>query len=832
MTLREYKRKRDFGRTPEPAGSRNAAKNRFRFVVQKHDASRLHYDFRLETKDGALMSWAVPKGLPEQGEKRLAIQTEDHPLDYIDFEGVIPEGNYGAGTVEVWDSGRYETGSDIRKQHKEGKISFTLHGSKAEGPFALVKFKGENQWLMLRSGDEEAPKKQKNPGVQDADFPLAIKPMLAEPATEPFDSKDWAFEVKWDGVRALLFLNKSMKIKELQSRKGSDITHRYPELAREIDSAVMCQDSVVLDGEIVVLDNEGRPDFQKHQSRMNVDSKRDIEYLSRESPATFFVFDILYLDGKSLERLDFVNRRAALERVIKKESSKIRISDYIEEQGRALFESAIKSRLEGIVAKYKYSAYQRGARSSSWRKIKGVLTQDCVVIGYTSGVGNREGYFGSLILAAHYNGKLQFVGHTGSGFGFDQLAETFEMMQKLRVGSCPIGHVPYVNREPFWLRPELVAEVKFNGWTREMIMRAPIFVRFREDKLPDECTIETPKEADNTVQVEQKFSNLEKIFFPSTGRRRDLTKQDLIEYYRAVNEYILPHLRGRPLSLKRYPDGINGESFFHKNWTHAKPEYASTIEVFSETRGGVINFLMCNNTKTLLWLANLGCIEMHPWYSRVHDFKACSKMAEAGPDSLDEERCGLATPDYIVFDLDPYIYSGKEKQGQEPEYNKRGFAAAVDVALALKDLFDALRIECYVKTSGKTGLHVFVPIAPAYTYDQTRAFAEVVGRMLTRRNPNKITMEWSVEKRKGMVFFDHNQNAKGKTLASIFSARPTKSATVSMPVEWRKLDQVMPSDFTMLTAPDILKSSGDPWRDMLDKKQDLTKILERASEAG
>lgn len=854
MTLAEYRKKRDFGKTPEPAESRRKpAQNRSRFVIQKHDASRLHYDFRLETDDGALMSWAVPKGLStDPEEKRLAIQTEDHPLDYIDFEGTIPKGNYGAGTVEVWDIGKYDTYKDIRAQQREGKISFTLHGNRVNGAFSLVKFKSNNQWLLIKSSDEHAKikstrrKSQANPTIiqetiekaEDAEFPRMIKPMLAEPVNEPFDDKDWVFEVKWDGVRALLFQNRSRGIKEIQSRKGSEITHRYPEIAGAIGSAVTFKDSIVLDGEIVVLDKEGIPDFQRHQSRMNVDSKKDIEHLSREAPATFFIFDILYLDGKSLERLDFVERRAILQQVIERGSNRIRISDYIEEDGKALFENAIKSRLEGIVAKYKYSKYQRGSRSSAWLKIKGALTQDCVVIGYTPGEGNRQGYFGSLILAAHHNGKLRFVGHTGSGFGFDQLEGTLEMMQELRAESCPIDHVPYVNRPPMWLRPELVAEVKFNGWTRETIMRAPIFVRFREDKLPDECTIETPKNTEKMVEdeeiSEQKFANLEKVFFPSTGRHRELTKGDLIEYYRAVSRYMLPHLRDRPLSLKRYPDGIRGKSFFHKNWTQAKPDYAKTIKVLSESRGIVINYLMCNNGETLLWLANLGCIEMHPWYSRVHDFKSCAKMAQGGknPALLDEDRCGLATPDFIVFDLDPYIYSGKERRGEEPEYNLKGFRAAVNVALDLKDLFDELGIECYVKTSGKTGLHVFVPVAPIYTYDQTRTFAEIVGKMLAKRNPGRITMEWSVEKRKGRIFFDHNQNARGKTLASIFSARPTESATVSMPVDWGRLAQILPADFTMLTVPDIVKSSGDPWRDIQEKKQDLDEILQRISEAG
>jgi bifunctional non-homologous end joining protein LigD len=849
MSLAKYRRKRNFARTPEPRGSsRKRRAKPLRFVIQKHDATRLHYDFRLETKDGVLKSWAVPKGISlDPSVKRLAIPTEDHPGDYIDFEGVIPEGNYGAGQVIVWDTGTYDTEKDLEGQFEAGKISFVLNGRKAKGLFALVRMK-DSQWLLIKEKDRFASKEDLTEESvltgeriggqpvrgQPKEIPSSVRPMLATAVDEPFDNRDWVFEVKWDGVRSILFRSKPDNMLELRARSGIDITHRYPEISGAVDSAVKCKESAVLDGEIVVLNSEGTPDFQRHQKRMNVDRARDIAFLSRDAPATYFVFDILYLDGRSLEGLDFVERREILSKVIGS-SGRIRVSDYIEENGKAMFENAIKMKLEGIMAKHKRGKYLQATRSASWLKIKGVLTQDCVVIGYTRGEGNRGGYFGSLILAAHYQGKLRFVGHSGSGFGFDQLEEVFERMQKLKTDSCPIDHVPYVNREPVWIRPELVVEVKFNGWTQEVIMRAPIFVRFREDKPPEECVIESPKDAGDVVKPAPRagFSNLDKVFWPATPDHGELKKADLIEYYDRVSKFILPHLRDRPLSLSRYPDGILGKSFYHKNWSQAKPEQARTIQVFSEARGDTINHIICNNRETLLWLANLGCIEMHPWYSRVHDFAACAGAAKAGdPAPLDEDRCGLGTPDFIIFDLDPYIYSGKERRGQEPEYNAGGFRAAVGVAHDLKDLFGELRIESYVKTSGKTGLHVFVPVAPLYTYDQTRAFAGLVGRMLGRKKPGKITMEWSVSKRKGRVFFDHNQNARGKTIASIFSARPTRSATVSMPVKWSDLADILPTDYTIMNVPDILQSSGDPWRDILEKKQDMDKILQGASEAG
>jgi bifunctional non-homologous end joining protein LigD len=502
-------------------------------------------------------------------------------------------------------------------------------------------------------------------------------------------------------------------------------------------------------------------------------------------------------------------------------------------------------------------------------KIKGILTQDCIVIGYTKGEGNRQDYFGSLILAAYDNrGKLRFIGHSGSGFGFDQLKEILPVMQRLKTHNnfCTVDSIPYTNSKPTWLRPELVAEVKFSGWTQDLIMRAPIFLRFRYDKQPTECLIEeevqqqqfqqeinhediiignrgSKKQAETeekgytmssslSSSRKLKFSNLDKVYWPSKGRlKKELTKRDLIGYYDKVSKYILPHLQNRPLSLKRYPDGITGKSFYHKNWIQEKPDFVKTVQVFSESKNDIVNYLICNNKETLLWLANLGCIEMHSWYSRVYDFDACNGTANSSnPAPLDEQNCGLETPDFVVFDLDPYIYSGKEKQGEEPEYNVKGFKTTVDVALDLKDLLDELHIDSYVKTSGKTGLHVFIPVAPIYSYNQTRTFAEIIGKMLSRRNPGKIAMEWNSSNRKDKVFFDYNQNAKGKTLASIFSVRPTVSASVSMPVEWRKLSDIQPADFTLVNVPGILSTKGGTaWNTIYQKKQDLLKMIQQAS---
>jgi bifunctional non-homologous end joining protein LigD len=914
----DYNRKRDFVRTPEPRGTAKQSRvdNKGRFVVQKHDATRLHYDFRLEDKkEGALKSWAVPKGISLDPKiKRLAMLTEDHPLDYLLFEGVIPEGNYGAGTVIVWDTGTYETEEDISEQFKRGKITFSLFGQKLSGKFKLIKIRSkeeeENQWLLMKLADESESeedltinrpesvltgrtnddletgknedKTNRNRAIngkspikkqvvktqaayankidpakakqQKEGFPVKVKSMLSTLVDKSFDSKEWVFEVKWDGVRSILLFHKSKTILELQSRNGKSITHRYPELTKALSFSILssssslvikCKESVVLDGEIVVLDRKnGIPSFQSHQRRMNVDSIREIEYLSKEIPATYYFFDILYLDGINLQSHPFLERRQILSQVISKENARIKISHFIEEKGQQVFDKTKSMGLEGLVAKHKSSKYLQGIRS-----------RDCVVIGYTRGEGNRENYFGSLLLAAfdHKDDKFRFVGHTGSGFDFVQLDKIYKKLQAMCIDKCPIDYVPYTNRDPIWIRPELVAEIKFTDWTNEKIMRAPIFLRFREDKVPGDCLIEGERpvekvleksvkekeeqeqskkakedlvyEKANTDSAYSSFSNLDKVFWDDTSTHSQLTKKDLIKYYDSISSYLLPYLKDRPLSLSRYPNGIKGESFYHKNWDQKnKPPFVQTAKIYSESReGNIVNYIICNNKGTLLWLANLGCIEMHPWYSRINDFELCQKR----DDILYEEKCGLNFPDFIVFDLDPYIYSGKVAKGQEPEYNHKGFRGAVEVAYLLKDLFDDLRIESFVKTSGKTGLHIFVPVTNLYTYEQTRSFAEVIGKLLLRRYPEKITMEWDITKRKGKIFFDHNQNARGKTIASVFSARPSESATVSMPIRWDNLSNVFSTDYTILNVPDILnKRSANPWSSMLEKKQDLNKILE------
>jgi bifunctional non-homologous end joining protein LigD len=970
--LDEYKRKRNFKVTPEPDGNKKTLSNNYnlskpkpRFVIQKHEATRLHYDFRLESfTENVLVSWAIPKGPSlDPSKKRLAIQTEDHPLDYLLFEGVIPEGNYGAGTVIVWDTGEYsiqrntssepttkkyarvsEFDEDVSELvRKNDKITFTLYGQKLRGMFSLIRIKSENQWLLIKLNDEFAngfSNKDKNNDMDITEIsPESVltgktnkeileykheksslknnikdqgyvtnypstetttssdtspppntnldtknlslkqtlfessKPMLSSLADKPFNNKNWIFEIKWDGVRAITLVNIQDSSVFIRSRSGDIITHRYPELEKTLKLAFneeIIKDFAILDGEIVVLDKEGYPNFQNHQKRMNIDSLKSIEVLSNLYPAVYYVFDILYLDNDNLKELPFVERKKILSSLIKRENDKIRLSDYVEEFGVNVFEAIKNMNLEGVIAKHKSSKYYSGLRSKDWLKIKNIKTQDCIVIGYTRGEGNRRDYFGSLLLAAidnnnndnqdnihlktnEINGfsqdtnQLRFIGHTGSGFDFENLPIIHQKLREIEISYCPIRNVPYLNRETVWVKPITVIEVKFNDWTNNKIMRAPIFLRIRKDKPPSQCIIEISnktsnnsaspkknesqfngdgKKVENFSQVTKPFSHLKKEFWKATKDHPAITKGDLIDYYDKMSIYLLPFLQDRPLSLSRYPDGIYGKAFYQKDWKFDKPTYVKTVQIYSESNDDEkINYIVCNNNETLLWLVNLGCIEIHPWNSRVNDYSQCNKI-----DKIETQECGLNYPDFIVFDLDPYINIDNENSSKEPIYSLKAFKQTVEVAYSLRDIFDELNIRSFVKTSGKTGLHIFLPIINLYSFKQSREFAKIISQILKKRMPGKITTEWKTTDRKGMVFFDYNQNSLGKTLASIFSARPIENAPVSVPLKWEELSDIIPTDFTITTVPDIYKRKINPWKDILSYRQNLEEILEGISD--
>jgi len=890
--LEEYQRKRRFDRTPEPppgelepvAGKvqdkpsaaakrtrlpkpklpqlevRPGARHGDTFVVQKHRATRLHYDFRLAI-DGTLKSWAVPKG-PSQShaDKRLAVQTEDHPPDYANFEGKIPEGNYGAGTVMIWDRGTFHVEGNLGalKQLEKGEIKFSLNGEKLRGSFVLVKLKQSekgNEWLMIKHKDaaedsswnidehdgsavtgrtieeikEELPPKRSASPIQPAELdgarktamPSRVEPMLATLTDRPFSDPNWLFEIKWDGVRALARIENGTLT--LRSRTSADITRRYPELA-SLPEAFAARQAIV-DGEIVALDARGHSDFERLQERMHV--RAPGENLISKIPVVYYAFDLLYCDGFDLREAPLLERKQLLQRLLQA-SERFRYSDHQLERGKELFELAKETGLEGIVAKRVASPYVSD-RSANWVKLKVTKTLDAVVGGWTE---SRSAAlpFGSLLLGLYQGKKLRFIGHVGSGFDGKKLEELSGRLKELAAAACPFDSVPETNEKPSWVSPALVARVKFSGWTQEHSLRHPVFLALREDARPMDCQWEsevTPALAaptvvrapevvgrvlNTTAQIEAelfkgrsetvtieldgkrlRLSNLNKIYFPESG----YTKRNLLAYYYRMADFVLPFLRDRPLVLRRYPDGIKGQAFFQKDLREGIPEWFTTVPLDSEERGKQIHYATANDRASLLFLTTLGCIDHNPWSSRQVD---------------------LEHPDYFFFDLDP-------SEGTD-------FSVAVTIAQALYKKLEELRLVSFLKTSGATGIHLYIPVEPVYTYEQLRTFAEIVARTVTTQHPNLVTNERSVARRPaGRVLIDVQQNALGRPLAAPYAVRAFPKAPVSAPIVPRELRTTLrPETLNIKTIFARLKEKGDLWRDFSKRRQRLEQAIELLSD--
>jgi bifunctional non-homologous end joining protein LigD len=908
-SLETYRQRRDFNRTPEPPGAPSAGRSGpLLFVAQQHAARRLHYDFRLEL-DGVLRSWPIPKGPSyDPTEKRLAVQTENHPLDYATFEGEIPRGQYGAGQVIVWDAGLYgaeidgqpcfdrpEAEQHLRRGLERGKLSLVLHGRKLRGGWTLVRKQG-NEWLFLKQEDAFAdPEREvlvedasvlsgltlddlkagRRPdptpfealipsavGLREArrrGVPLSLAPMLPTPTRRAFSHPDWLFEPKLDGYRVLAHLGAG-RIR-LISRRGLEVTDRYPWLVDELARQPL--DGAVLDGEIVALDEDGRPSFQSLQNLV-ADQAARLHY---------YVFDLVQLDGFDLRGVPLEQRRRLLDARLAR-SEQVRPVEPFPHDGETIYAAALANGLEGMVAKRRDSRYEAGRRSSCWLKVKSVLTDELVIGGYTRGTGARARTFGALLLGTvdPASGKLSYVGQVGSGFDDSLLDELRGRLEGLRAERSPFnGPLPSGGRwgnrrkgEPTWVRPELVAEVKFAEWTRDGLLRAPVFLRLREDKAPSEVRLvelaEPPAppttahfadhgsaDSQQTLLVESEqvveqlqmkgdklvvevaghqvaLSNLDKVFWPAQADQPALTKRDLAIYLATVAPFLLPHLRDRPLTLVRYPNGISGPHFYQRH-PEQPPPFVRTVRLHSDQRGDA-EHLLCSNLATLLWLAQIADLELHSWYSRV----TAEGDAAGLPTSFDGSPAGIEAsvlnyPDFVVFDLDPYLYSGSERPGAEPELHRAGFERACEAALLLKEQLDQLKLSSFVKTTGRTGLHVYVPITRRLPYDATHAIAETLTRHLASLHPERLTTEWAVKRRTGKLFLDYNQNARGKTLASIYSPRVLPSAAVSMPLRWDELGKVYPTDFTILSAPERLRAVGDLWAGILESKQDLGGLL-------
>ncbi|TWR29843.1 DNA ligase D [Mucilaginibacter pallidiroseus] len=908
MSLEKYAQKRDFTKTKEPKAGKSKDKNQLMFVIQKHDASRLHYDFRLEM-DGVLKSWAVPKGpSTDPKTKRLAMMVEDHPFDYRNFEGIIPKGEYGGGTVIVWDEGTYEPIEEIKgkkaqekhllKQLKEGSVKIKLHGEKLQGEFALVKTHGmgENGWLLIKHKDEfasvkditkqeksvlsgktiaqmektgdkvwkdgeeqdieaEKPKstrkKKQTEPVEEleemvdsassnedvkgilkkapkAKIPTGVKPMLATLVNEPFDDPDWVYEVKWDGYRTLGFINKGDV--QLLSRNNKDFNEKYYPIKTILESWKI---NAVIDGEILVLNDKGISNFGALQ---NWRSEADGELV-------LYVFDILWYDGKDLTSLPLIQRQAILQDVIPTDDDRIRISQTFKANGTEFFEAAKKIGLEGIMAKKADSTYSANNRSKEWLKVKINKRQEVVIGGFTKNEGTAK-QFSSLLLGVYEEGKLQYVGKVGTGFSDKLQKEMMELFKPLIADKSPFGYEPDVNKpsrfrpnppkaKATWLKPQLVCEVSFAEVTSDGVFRHPSFEGMRTDKKAKEVvreqeqstteivdepasktkneskkasgkkdlvtapkqsakrTLLNPKEETQVKKIcghDLKFTHLSKVYWPEDG----ITKRDMFNYYYQVAEYILPYLKDRPQSLNRFPNGIHGPSFYQKDVKGKSPDWVRKFP-YTTSEGEHKEYLVGHDEATLLWMASLGCIEMNPWFSRIQS-----------PDN----------PDYCIIDLDP---------------DKNTFDQVISAAQEVKKVLDALDVPSFCKTSGSTGMHIYIPLNAKYDYDQSQMFARLVVNIVHQQIPDYTSLERMVKNRNGKMYLDFLQNRPGATIAGPYSLRPKPGATVSMPLHW---DEVKPGlkmqDFNINNAIARLKKEGDLFSGVLGKGIDLEKTIKKA----
>jgi bifunctional non-homologous end joining protein LigD len=769
--LREYRRKRDPEQTPEPFGGKKKGKQPI-FVVQRHDARRLHYDFRLE-RDGALASWAVPKGVPlEPGQQHLAVHVEDHPLEYASFEGEIPKGNYGAGMVEIWDEGTYE----LVEEKRNGGLTVRLHGRRLEGTWALVpaRLSGDaKNWLIIRKRDDSAPSNRPLQGQR-------YTPMLATLTAELPSGEGWLFEVKWDGFRAIGRVAGGEAT--LTSRNGNDLTGRFPDVAKELVKALKTPDCVV-DGEVCALDEEGRSSFSAMQQG------------KPGTPMVYYVFDLLEVEGEQILDQPLVERRKRLEQLLDRRNRAVRLSETFEE-GEALLEVAREQGLEGVIAKRGDSRYQQGKRTRDWLKIKTHGRQEFLIAGYTKGQGRRSGRFGSLVLAVRRGDELVYVGNCGTGFTEEEIDRLLAKLRPLERPTSPFPEPPKMPKvrkgDVAWVEPRLVCEVEFAEWTHDGRLRAPSYQGLREDKEPEEVSREEPLATEiRRGKRVLKLSNLEKHFWPDEG----ITKGDLLDYYKSVAPMLVPHLRDRPFTMRRYPDGAYGKAFFQKDAPTHMPDWIPRVPLMVSTREAPrqrkrIQAPLVNDELALLWMVNMGCIDMNTWYSRVDK-----------PDR----------PDWVLFDLDPS--------------SDVGFAETIEVALLVKQALDALGLESFPKTSGSEGMHVLVPLERRHTYDDTREFAEIVAGAIARSHRGLATTEWSKAKRRG-VLIDSNQNGEGKTIASVYSVRPKPGAPVSTPLRWDEVnDRLNPSIYTMDVVRSRVEQQGDLFEGVLTTRQRLSEAL-------
>ncbi|MDQ2895425.1 MAG: DNA ligase D [Actinomycetota bacterium] len=808
--LDSYRAKRDFASTGEPDGgpARGGAGDAApRFVVQEHHATRLHWDLRLE-RDGVLVSYAIPNGIPPvPSENRLAVHTEDHPLEYLDFEGEIPAGEYGAGTMTVWDRGRYET-----HLFDSEKVEVTFHGERLTGRYGLFPIGGKTapqDWMIHRMDPPTDPEREP--------MPSRLLPMLAGAGTLPERELGWSFEVKWDGVRAIAYAQPGRL--RLESRNLREITAGYPEVRGLLADLGMRE--AVLDGELVAFDEAGKPSFERLQRRMHVTAPNAVRRLSASTPVVYAIFDLLFLDGRSLMGRSYAQRREALE-ALGLSGPAWRVPAAHSDQGRQLLAATAAQGLEGIMAKRTDARYEPGRRTGAWVKIKHTRRQELVIGGWIPGEGRRRNSIGALLMGHYEDDRLRYAGRVGTGFTDRTLSHLEALLAPLRADDSPFDPVPKLPREAQFAAPELVAEIEFREWTSEGMMRAPSYKGLRDDRLaievvredaPVRADVGAPEPAPDTVSAEisadpevlfeevsplpdgglavliegrrLKLSNWDKVLFPQTG----FTKGDLIAYYTRIAPAVLPHLRDRPLTLKRYPNGVDHPYFYEKNSPSHRPEWVQTAPING------VHYTLAQDRPTLVWLANLADVELH------------TSLSLAGH----PER-----PSMLVFDLDP------------------GAPADVvqcsEVALVLRGLFSALGLESVAKTSGSKGLQVYVPLNGGAGYEQTKPFARRIAELMEARMSELVVSRMTKRLRPGRVLVDWSQNDAHKTTVTVYSVRARERPTISAPVSWEEVQRCHDEqDAGILTFEGgavltRVAQQGDPFAMLLSTRQQLPRV--------
>ncbi|MEP7070739.1 MAG: DNA ligase D, partial [Usitatibacter sp.] len=769
----------------------------------------------------------------------------------------------------TWFHERERAEREARERVERGKLGFELRGEKLKGSFALVRMKDRKEWLLIKHKDRFAsgadltlrdrsvlsgatvadlkvvpahriPIARLIPSGRIEAMPPKLAPMLAESGDAAFNRAGWMWEPKLDGYRVLAFIDADGV--KLRSRKGLDLSVTFPRLCAEL--ARQGPQGMILDGELVAFDAGGRPSFAALQDRAQLKAAREIAAADEAAPVAFCAFDLLHFAGVDLRQATYGDRRRYLAQCLM--PSPLVQLVHASDDGIALQDAARASGFEGVIGKRVESRYESGKRSQSWLKVKPTKSADFVIGGYTKGKGSRAA-LGAILVGHWEKGRLVYASHVGSGFDSKALAQVEKTLAPLRRKTRPFADEPLLNAPTTWVEPNVVAEVSFQDWTADGALRAPVFLRLRDDV--DAGTVRRESRAmagvaidDTLAQLDGKgtaftlsigprrinLTNLDRVYWPADPALRQpaLTKRDLLRYLAQVAPLMLPHLADRPLTMIRMPDGIRGQRFFQKHWGEERPEFIDAITVFSGHKDESHEYLVCNNLPTLLWLAQSGTLEFHVWHSRA---RPGSDAASDGTDyatSLESlEASILNYPDYVLFDIDPYIYSGKEAKGAEPELNTVAFEKGKEVAFWLRELLQGMSLEPIVKTSGKTGLHVFVPIRRTLDFDAARHVSELVGRHLVRLHPKDITVEWSVPKRTGKIFMDYNMNVRGKTLNVAYSPRGEPGAPVSMPLAWEELASAHPLDFRITNAPERLAETGDRWADALTEKQSLEGAL-------